>query len=63
MLKLDRGCPWETALASRDKYVEETRAAGRPPSAKSGFYFDLKKHGEQGKLPTGSPSTLHPFPF
>ena len=57
VLKLDRGCSWETALDYRDKYVEEMRAAGRPPSAKSGFYFDTKKHGEQGKLPAGPPST------
>jgi len=49
VLRIDRGCPWEAALASRDAYIEDARANNRPPSAKSGFYIDRKKHGSQGK--------------
>jgi len=46
-------------LASRDAYIEDARANNRPPSAKSGFYIDRKKHGSQGEP---NPATPPPPP-
>ena len=51
VVSIDRGCPWELALKCRDAYIEDMRAEKRPPSAKSGFYVDRKKHGKHGGFP------------
>lgn len=50
VLRLDRGCPWESALQSRNAYIQECQAQNVPPSAKSGFYIDKKKHGKDGRI-------------
>ena len=49
VLRLDRGCPWESALESRNAYIQECNNQNVPPSAKSGFYIDKKKHGRDGE--------------
>ena len=49
VLRLDRGCPWESALQARNAYIQECRSLKVPPSAKTGFYIDKKKHGKDGE--------------
>ncbi len=50
VLRLDRGCSWESALECRNAYIQECRRQNVPPSAKSGFYIDKKKHGKDGTI-------------
>lgn len=53
-LRLDRGCLWESALQDRNAYIEGCRKKNIPPSAKTGFYIDKKKHGKDGETQTSA---------